>query len=249
MSSDRSYSMRGNGIYSPAFVSGLFDRMSRTYGVINYISSFGFSEIWRRQCVRRIDWSEYARDHLTLDLMSGMGECWHLIRDRSATRIIGVDFSGEMVKKSLRQAERNSLAGVTVLQEDILDNSLGSERADVIVSSFGLKTFDDVQLQALAAEVARLLRPGGTFSFVEISVPKNFLLRPLYMFYLQKVIPVIGKYFANDAYSYKYLGIYTANFENAERFVGYLSDARLNAAFQSYFFGCATGVIGTKPLS
>ncbi|MGB3800484.1 MAG: class I SAM-dependent methyltransferase [Lewinella sp.] len=240
--------MRDHGIYSPAFVSGLFDRMSRTYGVTNYISSFGFSEIWRRQCVRRIDWSKCARDHLTLDLMSGMGECWHLIRDRSGTRIIGVDFSGEMVKKSLRQADRNSLAGVTVLQEDILDNSLGRECADVIVSSFGLKTFNDGQLQALAAEVARLLKPGGTFSFVEISVPKITLLRPLYMFYLQKVIPIIGKYFANDAYSYKYLGIYTANFGDAGRFADYLSDSELTVAYQSYFFGCATGVVGKKPL-
>ena len=33
------------------FVRDLFDKMGPTYDRINVISSFGFSEWWRRQCV------------------------------------------------------------------------------------------------------------------------------------------------------------------------------------------------------
>ena len=38
--------------YEDRYVQALFDRMGRTYGVMNVVSSFGFSELWRRHCVR-----------------------------------------------------------------------------------------------------------------------------------------------------------------------------------------------------
>lgn len=42
-------------IYKKEFVEHLFNRMSMTYGVTNYISSFGFTERWRKQCIREIE--------------------------------------------------------------------------------------------------------------------------------------------------------------------------------------------------
>ena len=41
-------------IYDPKFVEALFDKMSNSYSKMNYITSFGFSERWRRQCVAAI---------------------------------------------------------------------------------------------------------------------------------------------------------------------------------------------------
>jgi hypothetical protein len=40
--------------YKPAFVKDLFNRMSRTYERMNYITSFGFSIRWRRQFVKHL---------------------------------------------------------------------------------------------------------------------------------------------------------------------------------------------------
>ena len=71
--------------------------------------------------------------------------------------------------------------------------------ADFIVCSFGLKTFNETQLGTLADEVVRLLKPGGVFSFIEISVPQN-ALRPAYMFYLKKLIPLPVSYTHLDVY-------------------------------------------------
>lgn len=42
-----------NKIYNPDFVRELFDSMSKSYERMNYITSFGFSERWRRSCVRQ----------------------------------------------------------------------------------------------------------------------------------------------------------------------------------------------------
>jgi ubiquinone/menaquinone biosynthesis C-methylase UbiE len=70
--------------------------------------------------------------------------------------------------------------------------------ADVVISSFGLKTFDRHQQLQLSQRVADLLRPGGVFSFVEISVPRFWLLRLPYMFYLNHIIPWIGRLFLGN---------------------------------------------------
>jgi len=75
---DRSASARKNiqmeeEIYSTEFVENLFNRMSKTYGVVNYLSSFGFTERWRKQCIDEITWDNLREGY---DLMSGMGETW-----------------------------------------------------------------------------------------------------------------------------------------------------------------------------
>jgi demethylmenaquinone methyltransferase/2-methoxy-6-polyprenyl-1,4-benzoquinol methylase len=95
--------------------------------------------------------------------------------------------------------------------------------------------------------VARLLRPGGTFTFVEISVPRAPVLRPLYLAYLRRVIPVVGRLFLGNPANYRLLGAYTAGFGDCRHFVDCLRSAGLDAEFHSYLFGCATGVTGHRP--
>jgi demethylmenaquinone methyltransferase/2-methoxy-6-polyprenyl-1,4-benzoquinol methylase len=237
--------MKQPEIYDTDFVEGLFDRMSKTYGITNYISSFGFSEVWRIKCVASLQWKP-GGDYLIYDLMSGMGECWKLIRRKTASRIVGVDISKKMIEKSSQMTIRDGLKNVEAIKEDVLNNNLTSGSADYIISTFGLKNFNDQQLKQLAYEVSRLLKDGGQFSFLEISVPSATILRSIYMFYLVNVIPKIGKHFANDDFSYRYLGIYTESFGNAQKFCAYLREANLNVEYVSYFFGCATGAKGHK---
>jgi len=64
-------------IYEPQFVASLFDEMSATYGITNYISSFGFCERWRRQ---PLEVTRLQPGMLVVDLMTGMGEARRFIR-------------------------------------------------------------------------------------------------------------------------------------------------------------------------
>lgn len=233
-------------IYQPAFVRGLFNRMSRTYGLTNYLSSFGFSEIWRRKCVRQIDWSLLGANSLTLDLMSGMGECWNLVMEQSPTQLTGVDISEEMNSKAASRTylRPGHLSGP--IRENVLESALPSSSADVIVSAFGLKHFSEEQLRILAGQVVRILKPGGQLSFAEISVPAVWWMRLPFMFYLKHIIPLVGKYLAKDDFSYRYLGLYTEKFGNAKVFAKYLAEEGLGVEYRSYFFGCASGVYGVR---
>ncbi len=89
--------MQDQSIYNPAYVASLFDSMSSTYGLTNYISSFGFTERWRKSCVARI--SPSRQDALLVyDLMSGMGELWPSIKNTgwNVKEINAVDISPKM---------------------------------------------------------------------------------------------------------------------------------------------------------
>ena len=233
-------------IYDVKFVENLFNRMSKTYGLANYVSSFGFTERWRMQCIQEINWNKDLK--LGYDLMSGMGESWNLINKACGQehQLTGVDISSEMNKKAREKLNNYEFLQIELNQENILENSIKLESADYLISTFGLKTFSNEQLIALAKQVNRILKPNGQFSFIEISKPKNrFLIIP-YMFYLKFMIPKIGWLFMGDSMDYRMLGIYCAKFGDCSNFKKYLENEGLVVSQKEYFFGCATGVVGFK---
>ena len=237
---------QSQNIYRAEFVSGLFDEMAQSYGVVNVVSSFGFCVGWRRRCVALAGVAPGSR---VVDLMSGMGELWPMIAQRigSNGHITSVDFSEVMCRNSSKRTRRLPASAINVRQEDVLNNSIPDNSADVVLCSFGLKTFSDEQRRELAKQVARMLRPGGKLSFVEISVPPSRLLRPLYFFYLNYVIPLFGRALLGNPDNYRMLGIYTTAFGSCAGFAGECASAGLRVHHQRLFFGCATAVVGEKP--
>ena len=235
-----------DNIYDPGFVRRLFDEMSATYGVTNYISSFGFCQRWRQQCVAL---ASIEPGMTVYDLMTGMGECWHLINRflRGEGRILALDFSPEMCRRAAARRRRLGDVEIEVVEADILANSLPSAAADRLVSTFGLETFSDRQMEIAAAEIARILKPGGVFSLLEISVPPAARLRVPYLFYLHRVIPLVGRLFLGNPDNYRYLGVYTEAFRDVATMGRHLAAAGLEVEHGSFFFGCATGLRGRRP--
>ena len=232
-------------IYDPKFVEALFDKMSNSYSKMNYITSFGFSERWRRQCVAAIG---IEAGKTTVDLMTGMGECWKYIlktADKDST-LIGIDFSSEMIDRAKMNQKNYNDHNIKVLKENIFDNSIAAHTVDYVISGFGLKTFDTKQLEKLAYEINRMLKVGGTFSLIDVSIPGAKLLRPFYMFYLKKIIPVLGLLFLGNPNTYKMLGIYTQRFKNARTVARIFDRPEFEITYVSYFYGCATGIKGRK---
>jgi ubiquinone/menaquinone biosynthesis C-methylase UbiE len=228
--------------YDAESVRTLFDEMASTYGYVNLVSSFGFTARWRDQAV---DGLPLKTAQCVLDLMSGMGELWHSLSKvlPASARVVGVDLSPEMARRTRREWRFQFEVSVA----DVLTWEAPAEFADVVVSSFGLKTFDRQQQRLLARKVAQLLKAGGSYSFVEISVPPFLPLRSLYMFYLKRLIPLIGRMLLGNPDCYRMLGVYTEAFDNTSHFASCLQEAGLEVVLVSHFFGCATGVRGSKP--
>jgi demethylmenaquinone methyltransferase/2-methoxy-6-polyprenyl-1,4-benzoquinol methylase len=226
--------------YDEKYVADLFDKMGPSYDIMNLVSSFGFSEIWRAQCVNNLKIHEGA---IVADLMSGSGECWTYLNRRIKTNgeILSVDISPVMCD---RQKKRLGCINVPVhiRCESALQMKLPTSSVDFAISAFGLKTFNSEQLNKLAVETFRILRPGGSCSFIEISVPKSQLLRIVYDYYISHVIPLIGKVCLGDIDCYKMLGIYTAAFGSCYKFASVFENAGFEVTVKRHFFGCASSL-------
>jgi ubiquinone/menaquinone biosynthesis C-methylase UbiE len=105
---------------------------------------------------------------------------------------------------------------------------------------------NSVQRDKLAALIARVLKPGGVFALIEASDPRGWWLRPLYLFHLRVVLPLIERVFLRGAQDFSMIGIYSTKFGNAAAFAEMLRSEGLTVEYRRYFFGCATGVSGWK---
>lgn len=239
--------MSQRDIYDSSYVRELFEEMSASYRLTNLISSFGFSKIWRDQCVSQAG----IRPEATVyELMAGNGDSFSALLGRlnPKGKIVAVDFCHRMCEQANERKNKLAAHQLTVLEQDALTNQLPNESADAVISVFGLKTFSDTQKKILARQIHRILKPGGRFSLLEISVPGNRFLRCLYMFYLCRVIPFIGWIMLGNPENYRMLGIYTDRFQNCKKTAQIFTKAGLSSEYRRHFFSCATSVVGQKPV-
>lgn len=237
------------GIYDPAFVKGVFDRCSDRYIAFSYVCSMGFTERWRRQCVEALP-APPGDAPTGYDLMAGTGEVWpHLLRRfPNMKSLTAVDISSGMHKRAMERLHAHRAHRIEFIEDDVLESALPDASADFLVSTFGLKTFDREQHRRLARLVARVLKPGGSFAMIEASDPKGWWLRPLYLFHLKIVMPAVERLFLRGAQDFAMIGTYSTNFGDASGIAAMLREEGLEVEFRPYFFGCATGVAGRKPL-
>ena len=234
-----------NEIYNPEYVKDLFNKMSSSYERMNYITSFGFSARWRKQSLKCLKADTTPVE--IIDLLSGMGETWNAIFQRYPdAQLTALDFSEGMTQYAIAKNRVKYNNKVTILRDNVLSNTLPSGHFDMVTCSYGLKTFDEQQLTMLGQEVARILKPGGQFTFVEVSQPANFILQILYSCYLKFIIPLLGKVFLADPTQYKMLWQYTNRFGNARRTQKVFESCGLQTGYASFFGGCATGIYGMK---
>ncbi len=219
--------------------------MAASYERVNYLTSFGFSLRWRKQFIRAMPSAK--NKIMAADLMTGLGENWQFIKKHNQqAEITAIDFSEGMLKIAAKRNKKNYNQEIRIVNADVLESPFPDETFDLIVCAFGLKTLNQQQVKKLAEETFRLLKPGGRYSFIEVSVPTNIFLKKLYLFYLEHIIPLIGRLFLGNPAQYKMLSFYTREFNNAEKAFGLFKAAGLAPYYKKYFKGCATGFSGQK---
>jgi SAM-dependent methyltransferase len=96
-----------------------------------------------------------------LELAAGPGETGFraLARIRPGGRLLSTDAAPEMVEVARRHAEEHGLEDVRFATENAADLSLADDSVDAVLCRFGLMLVPE--MDRAAAEVARVLRPGG----------------------------------------------------------------------------------------
>jgi len=103
-----------------------------------------------------------------IDLGSGAGNDCFVARAETGTtgRVIGVDFTPEMIEKARINAQKLGFNNVEFRQGDIEKMPVTANIADVVVSNCVLNLVPDKKVAI--SEIFRVLKPGGHFSISDI---------------------------------------------------------------------------------
>ena len=103
-----------------------------------------------------------------VDLGSGAGnDCFIARAETGASgKVIGIDFTPEMIRKARENADRLGFNNVEFREGDIDDMPLADATVDVVVSNCVLNLVPDKS--KVISEIMRVLRPGGHFSISDV---------------------------------------------------------------------------------
>ena len=177
----------------------MFDRIARSYELLNLLMTAGTNRLWNRVVVRA---SGATPGDRVLDLACGTGS---LTRDLAKKvgpdgHVLGIDFSKEM----LREAKKKPMPGLEYRLGDATDlTGVEDGSFDAATIAYGARNIPD--LDALFSEMARAVRPGGRVVCLEIARPKGRLFATFYGLWFDRVVPWLGARVSGDAWAYSYL--------------------------------------------
>lgn len=188
----------------PAKIAGMFDAIARRYDLLNHLLSGGLDLYWRARAIRTLG---FTGEEAVLDLCTGTGDFALAAlrpRRRAARRVVGLDFSGEMLRVGQAKLRARRLsARAPLVRADAMRLPLADHTMDAATMAFGVRNVQDPDVAC--AEVFRVLRPGGQLAILEFSLPVRPWLRRLYLWYFRHVLPRIGRLISRHGDAYTYL--------------------------------------------
>ena len=169
------------------FARELFNGLPARYDRLAELLSFGQNRQWRAEMVGHV----VPADGVILDVASGTAGVALQLAARSGARVVGVDLTEPMLRQGQRRVaaaglpDRISLAAGRAEQLPFPDASV-----DALTFTYLLRYVRDPQ--ATLAELARVLKPGGSMASLEFCVPGGPLWHPAWWAYTRMVLPAGG---------------------------------------------------------
>jgi demethylmenaquinone methyltransferase/2-methoxy-6-polyprenyl-1,4-benzoquinol methylase len=225
-------------------VRQMFDSIAPRYDFLNRLLSLGIDRKWRKFAVRKIKFTENGQ---VLDVATGTGDVALEIAARTpaSVRVVGVDFSREMVELGREKIKNSDYSGRITLEVAPCEAiPFADETFDSVTIAFGIRNVVD-RLQGLK-EMHRVMKRGGRMVVLEFSTPRSRIFKSIYYFYFLKVLPVIGGFFSSFS-AYKYLPDSVLEFPSREDFKGLMAEAGFSDPTHfDLTFGIATVYVGEK---
>ena len=138
------------------------------------------------------------------------------------SRVSGIDLSEGMMKIG---REKIKAAGVQadMVQGDCEDLPYSDNTFDRISVGFGVRNFEHLEIGL--KQMHRVLKKGGKLVILELSVPKNSVLRWFYKLYFLKILPAIGGWISGDRGAYEYLPASVLRFPAPDKFIPMMYEA------------------------
>ncbi len=204
---------------APAKIAGMFDAIAGRYDLLNTVLSGGLDRYWRWRAVRALGLT--GREAVA-DVCTGTADlALALARPGRAARVIGIDFSSEMLRHGQDKVRRAragaagtgaAAAGTVGLARgdamrlplpDASPARAGQDGLDAATVAFGIRNVADPAVAC--REAFRVLKPGGRFAVLEFSTPQMPGVRQVYQWYFTHVLPRIGRLVSRHQEAYTYL--------------------------------------------
>jgi demethylmenaquinone methyltransferase / 2-methoxy-6-polyprenyl-1,4-benzoquinol methylase len=186
----------------------MFDAIASRYELVNKLMTFGLDTRWRRRAVADL---RLPRRSVVLDVAAGTGDFTRELA-RQGHRAVATDLSFGMLRAGKLMDER--------VQADASVLPFRTGGFDGVTCGYALRNFSD--LAATFDEMARVVRPGGRLSLLEVSEPRSGLWRVGFRVWFRCVVPFIGS-LVSDRAAYHYLPESTAYLPASEEIVRMLN--------------------------
>ena len=169
------------------FARDLFGPLPARYDRLAEVLSFGQNGRWRSAMVDRV----LPAGGVILDVASGTAGVALQLQARSGVQVVGVDLTEEMLREGRRRVASAGLGdqiGLVAGRAEQLPFPDG--HFDALTFTYLLRYVQDPQ--ATLAELARVVRPGGTVASLEFCVPVGTVWSPAWWAYTRLLLPAGG---------------------------------------------------------
>ncbi|MCF8240466.1 MAG: bifunctional demethylmenaquinone methyltransferase/2-methoxy-6-polyprenyl-1,4-benzoquinol methylase UbiE [Melioribacteraceae bacterium] len=220
-------------------VNRIFDSISHRYDLLNHLLSAGIDFYWRKKALKLTGMN---RQTVLLDVACGTGDFAIAARQFNVEKIIGADLSINMLKYFNQKRDWSKGKIVQSVAEEL---PFKSGVFTNITVAFGVRNFYDIKEGFESFH--RVLCENGKVTILEFRLPQNKLVKELYLFYFNKVLPKVGKFISKDKEAYTYLPESVNEFDSKIDIPKLLKEAGFtNVQRKSMTFGIVQLVIGQK---
>ena len=213
-------------------VRAMFDAIAGRYEMVNKMMTFGLDGRWRRRAVADL---RLPPKSLILDIAAGTGDFTRELH-RQGQRAVATDLSYGMLQAGREMPER--------VQADASRLPFRSGSFDGVTCGYALRNFTDLTLTF--DEMARVIRPGGRLSLLEVAEPRSGILRTGFRIWFRRVVPFIGS-LVSDRAAYHYLPESTAYLPTSEEIVRLLNRSGFTAVnHRRVMGGLSQQFLGTR---
>jgi demethylmenaquinone methyltransferase/2-methoxy-6-polyprenyl-1,4-benzoquinol methylase len=160
----------------------LFAPLGPTYERYATLLSYGQDPRWRRFLVSRIDAGPGDR---VVDVATGTGMVARELVRQKGCNVVGVDQSPEM----LAEARRRTNGRIELVEASAEQLPFADGEFDALTFTYLLRYVGDPA--ATLAELARVVRAGGTVAGLEFGLPQG-VWRPLWELHVRAALPAAG---------------------------------------------------------
>lgn len=204
-------------------VRDVFDSVATRYDIMNDLMSMGVHRLWKRDFVGNSGLR--PGDHC-LDIAGGTGDIAALLSKRvgKTGRVVLSDINQAMLSVGRDRLEDQGMVGnIEYALANAEDLPFSDGEFNLVTIAFGLRNVTDKD-QALR-EMYRVLKPGGKALILEFSEVQSEAMKKMYDVYSFGVLPVLGKFVAQDEDSYRYLAESIRKHPPQEELAGMMRDA------------------------